>query len=75
MAKTLTQQALARERAGLDPKDIKGYNDEVAKSVSLYKQLSSLEQEVTKRVKEQSGFVSGLTGEYRKQQQLRKVLK
>ena len=73
--KTVTQQALARERAGLDPKEVKGYNDEVAKSVSLIKQLSSLEQDVTKRVKEQSSFVSGLTGEYRKQQQLRKVLK
>ena len=66
------KEALQYGKAGVE------YNKKLEagqiKQISLYKQINALQEKVTERVKEQSSFVSGLTGEYRKQQELRKLL-
>jgi len=74
MAKEGTvKEALEFKEAGV--KYEKTLTNEQKKQVSLFQQINSLQKQVTERVKEQSSFVSGLTGEYGKQQQLRKILK
>lgn len=70
--KGTVREALAYGEAGV--KYNKELEDSQKQQVSLYKQINSLQKKVTDRVKEQSSFVSGLTGEYQKQQELRKLL-
>ena len=71
--KGTVKEALEFKEAGV--KYEKTLTNEQKKQVSLFQQINSLQKQVTERVKEQSSFVSGLTGEYRKQQELRKILK
>ena len=66
------KEALQYGKAGV--KYNKDLTNEQKQQVSLYNRINQLQKEVTDRVKEQSSFVSGLTGEYQKQQQLRKLL-
>ena len=71
---TATQRALSRQDAGLDPKQAKGYNKEVAQNLSLWKQIKKIHEDVNDRVKEQSSFLSGITGELQKRKELEEIL-
>ena len=71
---TATQRAISRMEAGLDPKEAKGFEDSTAKNLSLWKQIKKIYEDVNDRVKEQSSFLSGITGELQKRKELEEIL-